>query len=288
MGLLREVVAGPRRTAHGRYRYEAMDPVNGLRKGTCHVLFAEGEIALLDPDSDFSLVEPVDAISGISIERSRLAKKSTLQFDLNGMAIKLTDTVSSDQIGQQITTSLARMFPGAMPLRDVKWCIPQASIARDEFKKKLERIEYAARGEISPRDIKKETGGQTVNHQGPIHYWRNSMEFDGWAVTTEERCSFGFVRDSGEVVPRDRFDFKNVSLIAWRKDGDSILVEVEDEKPELRVATERRLLRFLDGPDGMFDYIIEQISQHSRFNLEGRMGEEESVQGLKLLPEQGT
>jgi hypothetical protein len=77
-------------------------------------------------------------------------------------------------------------------------------------------------------------------------------------------------------------------LIAWRKDADSILVEVEDEKPELRVQTERRLLRFLDGPDGMFDYIIEQTSQHSRFDLEGRMGDEESVQGLKLLPEQRT
>ena len=114
------------------------------------------------------------------------------------------------------------------------------------------------------------------------------MEFDGWAVTTEERCSFGFIRDSGEVVPWDRFDFRNVSLIAWRKEADSILVEVEDEKPELRVPTERRLLRFLDGPDGMFDYIIEQTSQHSRFDLEGRMGDEESVQGLKLLPLQET
>jgi len=274
--------------AHGRYRYEAQDPANGLRKGTCHVLFADGEIALLDPDSDFSPVEPVDAISGISVERSRLAKKSTLRFDLNGMAIKLTDTVGSDEMGRHITTSLARMFPGAMPLKDVKWFEPQVRIARDEFEKKVERTEYAARGELSPRDLQKETGGQTPNHQGPIYYWRDSMEFDEWAVTTEERCSFGFIRDSGEVVPWDRFDLRNVSLIAWRKEPDSTLVEVEDEKPELRNPNERRLLRFLDGPDGMFDYIIEQTSQQSRFDLEGRMGDEESVQGLKLLPKQGT
>ena len=135
--------------AHGRYRYEALDPASGLRKGTCHVLFADGEIALLDPDSDFSPVEPLKAISGISVERSLLAKKSTLRFDLSGMAIKLQDTVSSDEMARQITTSLARMFPGAMPLKDVKWFEPQVRIARDEFKKNKERAEsaeYAATG----------------------------------------------------------------------------------------------------------------------------------------------
>ena len=65
--------------AHGRYRYEALDPASGLRKGTCHVLFADGEIALLDPDSDFSPVEPLNAISGISVEARQ---ESTLRFDL--------------------------------------------------------------------------------------------------------------------------------------------------------------------------------------------------------------
>ena len=138
------------------------------------------------------------------------------------------------EIGRQITTSLARMFPGAMPLKDVTWFEPQVRLARDEFEKKVERAErYAARGELSPRDLKKASWRD--RHRTalcPIYYWRDSMEFDGWAVTTKERCSFGFVRDSGEVVPWDRFDFRNVSLIAWRKEADSVLVEVEDEKPD--------------------------------------------------------
>jgi hypothetical protein len=80
--------------AHGRYRYEALDPANGLRQGTCHVLFADGEVALLDPDSDFGPVEPLEAVSDISVKRSTFSKQSTLRFDLNGMEIKLKDSWS--------------------------------------------------------------------------------------------------------------------------------------------------------------------------------------------------
>lgn len=104
VGLLRDVVAGPKRVAHGRYQCEVLDQGNGVRLGTCHV-FADGEIAPLDPDSDFSPIEPLDAISGISIERGLLSKKSTLRFDLNGMTITLKDTVSSDEIGRRMTNS---------------------------------------------------------------------------------------------------------------------------------------------------------------------------------------
>jgi hypothetical protein len=291
VGLLRDVVAGPRRMAHGRYRYEAVDPAKGLRKGTCHVLFAEGEIALLDPDSDFSPVESVDAISGISVERSLLAKKSTLRFDLNGMAIKLTDTVGSDEMGRQITTSLAQMFPGAMPLKHVKWFEPQVRIARDEFEKKVERISYAARGELSPRDLKQLAGGTTPERTGPIHYF-GETEFDGMALATDKTCSFGFVRPSGEVVRWHWFDFETVCLIAWRKEPDSILVEIATTKPGIAmsgktvISTQHLLVRFLDGPSGIIDYILDQTSEHSRFDREGCVGDEESVQGLRLLPKQ--
>jgi len=291
--------------AHGRYRYEALDPAKALRKGTCHVLFAEGEIALLDPDSDFSPVEPVDAISAISIERSFLGKTSTLRFDLNGTAITLKDTVSSDEMGRQITASLAQMFPGVMPLKHVKYFEPQVRIARAEFEKKVERAEYAARGELAPRDLKTLAGGEPQTRTGPIQYLGLSgateVQFDGFAVTTEESCSFGFVRPSGEVIRWDTFDFEDVSLIAWRKETDSILVEIANEKPATpktgkarkgdvvpRAHTSHRLVRFLDGPDGVIDYILDQTALHCRFDLEGRVGDEEAVQGLKLLPKQPT
>ncbi len=97
--------------AHGRYRYEALDPANGVQKGTCHVLFADGEIALLDTDSDFGAVESVDAISGIRVESPLLSKSSSLRFDLNGMAIKLKDTsVATWVSGSQ--QALLRCSPG--------------------------------------------------------------------------------------------------------------------------------------------------------------------------------
>ena len=145
-------------------------------------------------------------------------------------------------------------------------------------------------------------GRQAPKHTGPIHYveLRNPrgvapVEFDGMAVTSDESCSFGFVRPSGEVVRWDWFDFREASLIGWREEGDSILVEIANTKAtsasktgEPVVVATHRLVRFLDGPDGMIKEIIDQAREHSRFNLEERVGDESSVQGLNLLPNEGT
>ncbi len=80
-------------------------------------------------------------------------------------------------------------------------------------------------------------------------------------------------------------------MIAWRKEPESILVEMANEtNPNSKTGRPgvHRLVRFLDGPNGIVDYIIDQTSEHSRFDLEGRVGDEGSVRGLELLPETGT
>ncbi len=91
------------------------------------------------------------------------------------------------------------MFPGAMPLRGVKWFEPQVRLARDEFEKKVERAAYAARGQLAPKDLEQLAGGQAPKRTGPVHYLGMPgamVPFDGLAVTTDESCSFGFVRPS--------------------------------------------------------------------------------------------
>jgi hypothetical protein len=295
--------------AHGRYRY-SVENADGQREGTCHVLFAEGEIALLDPDTDFSAVEPAASVGGVVFDRPTFGKRS-LRFSLGEVTVSLRDTASSDAVGRQITTALGNMFPGASPLRSLHHFETQVRIAQDEWDTKNERAEYAGRGEVAPRDLRSLAGGTAPVRSGPITYLSDGhvgseTVFDGIAVATKETCSFGFIRPSGEVVRWHWFDFGDVRLIGWHMEPEepvAILVEIAARKKPLKSSSRlsakqaaavkaitgdtensRCLVRFHDGPEGIIDYIIDQSWARSRFPLDGHTGDGKDVKGLKLLP----
>ena len=276
--------------------------------GAAHVTscLLTGRSRFLDPDTDFSAVEPLKAISGISVDRPYFGSMSTLQFKLGCGDIKLRDTVSSDEVRGRITKSLAQMFPGAIPLSHLQSFERLVNVANTRFVRDTERATYAARGEVAPRDLRTIAGDKTPNSSGPIGYMNDGYDskdvFMGVAVVTHDTCSFGFVQPDGEVIRWDWFDFQDVFVLGWRKRPDSLLAEIGSRKPPQQskqrlsaneaaavqkitgdLSETRRLVRFLDGPEGILKLIVGRVWSMSRFEVRGHVGPESEVVGLKLL-----
>ena len=100
----------------GRFKYVIDDP-SGKRsgKGKCHVLFAESQIALFDPGSGFSVVEPLNAVFGSAYLKSRLGKLF-VQFWLAGSLVQLTDTMNPPTTGYRTNLAITKISSSAIPL----------------------------------------------------------------------------------------------------------------------------------------------------------------------------
>jgi hypothetical protein len=101
----------------GRSKYVIDDPLGQL-SGKCHVLFAEGEIALVDPSSGFSVVEPLHSVFGSAYLTNRLGK-TFVQFWLGGSLVRLTDTMKPPTVGHRTNLAVTKIAPGVFPLSHV-------------------------------------------------------------------------------------------------------------------------------------------------------------------------
>jgi hypothetical protein len=119
MKALSRLLEGSPDVPPGRFKYVVDDPW-GKRsgKGKCHVLFAEGEIALFDPSCGFSVVEPLSAVFGTAHMKNRLGK-SFVQFWLAGSLVRLTDAMNPPTLGHRTNLALSKIALGAIPLSHV-------------------------------------------------------------------------------------------------------------------------------------------------------------------------
>jgi hypothetical protein len=165
-----------------------------------------------------------------------------------------------------------------------------------------ERQDYAASSELATSDLKLIAGGNDPIRTGPVVYLGDTV-FRGVVVLTETTCSFGFVREDGEVVRWDYFDFADVFVMGWRREADAVVAEIGSrkeppmskqklsprEQERVRAITgdlseTRRLVRFLDGREGTVKAILEKVWTGSRFPIKGNAGLERDITGLTMLP----
>jgi hypothetical protein len=119
MDALTRLLDGSADVPPGRFKYVIDGPL-GQRsvKGKCHILFAEGEIALFDPRNGFSLVKSSTAVFGTAHLKNRLGK-SFVQFWLAGWLVQLTDTMNPPTLGHRINLTIRTLSPGVIPLSHV-------------------------------------------------------------------------------------------------------------------------------------------------------------------------